>query len=362
MGGRLEKDKSGYGGYAYANFAAANRKTDMEYRNLGASGLKVSPLCLGAMMFGGRTNEADTQTIVSRAAEQGVNFIDTADAYCGGESEAVVGRAIRQRCDWWVLATKLANPTGEGPNGVGLSRRWVLTACENSLKRLATDHIDVYYLHKEDHETPLEETVRAMGDLIAQGKVRYFGVSNYRSWRIAEICHLCDGLGVPRPIVSQPLYNILNRQVETEHLPTCDYYGLGVFPYSPLARGILTAKYDPDTAPAGDSRAGVADKRMMETEWRPESLSLARDISAYAESRGMTAVQFAIAWVLRNQLITGVVAGPRTMEQWESYRSALDAELTDEDEAFIDARVVTGHPSTPGYNDPAYPIEGRITS
>ena len=332
----------------------------MEYRNLGASGLKVSPLCLGAMMFGGRTGESDSQTIVERAAEQGVNFIDTADAYNGGESEKVVGRAIRQRRDWWVLATKLANPTGDGPNGGGLSRRWVMMACENSLRRLGVDHIDVYYLHKEDHRTPLEETVRAMGDLIAQGKVRYFGVSNYRSWRIAEICNLCDALGVARPVVSQPLYNALNRQIETEHLPACGYYGLGVFPYSPLARGVLTAKYDPGAAPAADTRAGKADKRLMETEWRPESLVLARDIARHAESRGMTPVQFAIAWVLRNQFITGVVAGPRTLAQWESYLVALDTALTEEDEAFVDARVASGHASTAGYNDPAYPIEGRV--
>jgi aryl-alcohol dehydrogenase (NADP+) len=331
----------------------------VEYCNLGASGLKVSPLCLGAMMFGGRTNETDASAIVARAAERGVNFIDTADVYNGGESEIIVGRAIRPRRDWWVLATKLANATGEGPNGRGLSRRWLMTACDNSLRRLETDYIDVYYLHKEDHGTPLEETVQAMGDLILQGKVRYFGVSNYRSWRIAEICRLCDSFGIPRPVVSQPLYNVLNRQVETEHLPACDYFGLGVFPYSPLARGVLTAKYEPGAEPGSDSRAGVADDRMMQTEWRPESLVLAREIRQHAESRGMTAVQFAIAWLLRNSFITGVVAGPRTSEQWESYLSALDAELNDEDEAFIDARVVSGHSSTPGYNDPAYPIEGR---
>jgi aryl-alcohol dehydrogenase (NADP+) len=234
-----------------------------------------------------------------------------------------------------------------------------MTACDNSLRRLETDYIDVYYLHKEDHGTPLEEPVQAMGDLILQGKVRYFGVSNYRSWRIAEICRLCDSFGIPRPVVSQPLYNVLNRQVETEHLPACDYFGLGVFPYSPLARGVLTAKYEPGAEPGSDSRAGVADDRMMQTEWRPESLVLAREIRQHADSRGMTAVQFAIAWLLRNSFITGVVAGPRTSEQWESYLPALDAELNDEDEAFIDARIVSGHSSTPGYNDPAYPLEGR---
>ncbi len=334
----------------------------MKYRKLGISGLKVSPLCLGAMMFGGRTNEADSRVIVDHARDQGVNFIDTADGYNDGESERIVGNAIRANRDWWVLATKLANPTGKGPNGVGLSRRWVMTACENSLKRLGVDHIDVYYLHKEDHSTPLDETVRAMGDLSTQGKIRYFGVSNYRAWRVAEICRLCDRMNVARPVVSQPTYNILNRQIETEHLPACAHYGLGVFPFSPLARGVLSAKYDPQGKPDAESRAGQADKRMMETEWRPESLMLAREMQDYAKSRGMTAVQFALAWVLRNRLITGVIAGPRTLEQWQSYLPAVESTLTKEDEAFVDARVVAGHASTPGYNDPAFPIEGRPTA
>ena len=169
-------------------------------------------------------------------------------------------------------------------------------------------------------------------------------------------------MNVARPLVSQPTYNILNRQVETEHLPACAHYGLGVFPFSPLARGVLSAKYDPQGKPAADSRAGQADKRMMETEWRPESLMLAREIQEHAKSRGMTAVQFALAWVLNNRLITGVIAGPRTMEQWLGYLPALEATLSKEDEAFVDARVVAGHASTPGYNDPAFPVEGRPTA
>ena len=161
---------------------------------------------------------------------------------------------------------------GDDPNRGGLSRRWVLQAAEESLKRLGTDHIDIYYLHKEDHSTPLEETVRAMGELIRQGKVRYFGVSNYRAWRVAEICNICDRLGIDRPIVSQPYYNAMNRMPEVEHFPACSYYGLGIVPYSPLARGVLTGKYRPDAAPDKDSRAGRNDARMMQTEWRPESL------------------------------------------------------------------------------------------
>jgi aryl-alcohol dehydrogenase (NADP+) len=331
----------------------------MDYRNLGRSGLKVSPLCLGTMMFVGPTDEPTSKRIVDKARDAGINFIDTADAYSSGTSEEVVGRAIAAQRQHWVLATKLANPMGNDPNRAGLSRRWVLQACEESLKRLGTEVIDIYYLHKEDHATPLIETVRAMGDLIRDGKVRYFGVSNYRGWRVAEICNICDRLGIERPVVSQPYYNAMNRMPEVEHLPACGFYGLGVVPYSPLARGVLTGKYDPDTAPDKDSRAGRNDTRMMQTEWRPESLKLAREIRKHAEARGITAGQFAVAWVLNSGFVSSVIAGPRTEEQWDDYPGALDYRFTAEDEALIDRLVTTGHPSTPGFNDPAYPIEGR---
>ncbi|MGB6394859.1 MAG: aldo/keto reductase, partial [Bradyrhizobium sp.] len=247
----------------------------MQYRNLGRSGLKISPICLGTMMFGGPTDEAASARIVAKAREAGINFIDTADAYNGGKSEQVVGRAISNNRHAFVLATKLANQMGDDPHRGGLSRRWVLQAADESLRRLGTDTIDIYYLHKEDHATPLEETVRAMGELIQQGKVRYFGVSNYRAWRVAEICNICDRLGIDRPVASQPYYNAMNRMPEVEHFPACFYYGLGVVPYSPLARGVLTGKYRVDAAPDKDTRAGRNDTRMMQTEWRPESLKLA---------------------------------------------------------------------------------------
>lgn len=332
----------------------------MEYRSLGQSGLKVSPLCLGTMMFGGPTDEPTAGRIVARAREQGINFIDTADGYTGGRSEEVVGRAIKADRSWWVLATKCANPTGQGPNARGLSRRHVQHAVEASLRRLDTDVIDVLYLHKEDHATPLAETVHALADLIRAGKIRYFGVSNYRSWRVAEICRLCDEIGIDRPVASQPLYNALNREVETEHLPACGYFGLGVVPYSPLARGVLTGKYLPNVAPPAETRAGRRDRRMMESEWRPESLEIARAIAAHAEARGVAPSHFAMAWILNNRLITGAVAGPRTEAQWEDYVAALSVRLDAEDEALVDRLISPGHPSTPGYNDPAYPIEGRL--
>jgi len=332
----------------------------MKYRRLGRSGLKVSPICLGTMTFGGPTDEPTAQRIVAKAREAGINFIDSADAYNGGRSEEVVGRAISNQRDQWVLATKLANATGEGPNGGGLSRKWVMQATDASLRRLGADYIDIYYLHKEDIGTPLEETVLAMGDLVRAGKIRYFGVSNYKSWRVAEICAICDRLGIARPVVSQPYYNAMNRTPEVEHLPACAYYGLGVVPYSPLARGVLTGKYTADAPPPADTRAGRKDRRIMQAEWRPESLRLAQEIKQHAEKRGMTAGQFALLWVLNNTLVTAAIAGPRTEAQWDDYMGALDHAFTAEDEALIDRLVTPGHPSTPGFNDPAYPIEGRV--
>jgi len=332
----------------------------MQYRRLGRSGLKVSPLCLGTMNFGGPTDEATAARLMAQARDEGVNFIDTADTYGGGRSEEITGRTIANARDQWVLATKVGNATGEGPNGRGLTRHWIMLAAERSLRRLGTETIDIYYLHKEDHATPLEETVRAMADLIRQGKVRYFGVSNHRSWRIAEICRICDGIGIDRPIASQPYYHALNRTAEAEQLPACAHFGLGVVAYSPLARGILTGKYLPGAAPPPETRAGRRDKRMLQAEWREDSLETAQEIRRYAETRGVPASRFAMAWVLNNRLVTAAIAGPRTPEQWADYRAALDYRFDPEDEAFIDRLVSPGHPSTPGYNDPAYPIEGRL--
>ena len=332
----------------------------MDHRNLGSGGVKVSPLCLGTMMFGGPTDEATAGRIVAKAKEQGVNFIDTADGYAGGKSEEVTGRAIGNRRHDWVLATKLGNVRGPWPNHGGLSRKWVIQCAEESLRRLGTDYIDILYLHKEDHDTPLAETVRALAALQRDGKIRYFGVSNHRSWRIAEICSLCDQMGIDRPVVSQPYYHALYRAAEVEQIPVCHNYGLGVVSYSPLARGVLTGKYQPGGEAAKDTRAGRADKRMLETEFRPETLEAAAKVKAYAEKKGVAPNHFAVAWVLNNKLITGVVAGPRTEAHWDDYVKALDYKFTREDEDFIDSLVVAGHAAAPGYNDPQYPIEGRV--
>ena len=331
----------------------------MNFRSLGQSGLRVSPLCLGTMMFGGPTDEACARDIVAAAAAAGVNFIDTADVYNAGRSEQIVGRAVAGRRDHWILATKVANAMGDGPHQRGLSRRWIMQAVEDSLARLGTDYIDIYYLHKEDYGTPLEETVRTMADLIRQGKIRYFGLSNFRGWRVAAVCALCDQLGIARPVVSQPYYNALNRMPEVEHLPACRHFGLGVVPYSPLARGVLTAKYDADHPPAKETRAGRADPRMMETEWRPESLAIARTLAAHAEHKGHSPIGFAIGWLLYNRIVTSVLAGPRTLAHWEGYVAALSYPFDADDETLLNSIVPAGHPSSSGYSDPAYPIEGR---
>ena len=332
----------------------------MEYRKLGSSGLKVSPLCLGAMMFGGAADEAASIRIVAAARDAGINFIDTADVYNAGKSEEVVGKAIRSDRHRWVIATKLNGIMGEGPNERGSSRKWIMEAARRSLKRLGTDYIDVYFLHREDKETPLAESVRALADLQRAGMIRYFGLSNHRAWRIAEICRICDELGIDRPVASQPHYNALNRMAEVEQLPACAYYGLGVVPYSPLARGVLTGKYDPAGAPPPESRAARQDKRMMQTEWRPESLAIAAKLKAHAQAKGLPLSRFAVAWVLSNRLVTSVIAGPRTEAQLGDYLRALEYQLTAEDEALVDSLVAPGHPSTPGYIDPAEPVEGRV--
>jgi aryl-alcohol dehydrogenase (NADP+) len=331
----------------------------MNTRKLGKSGLLVSPICLGTMMFGARSDEAASKRIVARAREAGINFIDTADAYSKGVSEEITGRAIAEDRERWVLATKAGNAMGSDPHQTGLSRKWLLRAIDESLDRLGTDYVDIYYLHKPDETTPLEETLSAVGDLLASGKARYFGISNFRGWQHAEVVRLCDDLGIDRPVASQPYYNAMNRMPEVEVLPACGHYGIGVVPYSPLARGVLTGKYQPGEAAPAETRAGRKDRRMMESEFRAESLERAQVIKARAEAHGMTAGQFALNWVLANPLIGSVLAGPRTVEQWDEYLGALDHALTPEDEDFMDALVPTGHPSTPGYSDPQYPITGR---
>jgi aryl-alcohol dehydrogenase-like predicted oxidoreductase len=334
----------------------------MQYRRLGTSNLKVSALCLGTMMFGQQTPFEEAARIVASAREHGINFVDTADVYNHGQSETDLGKLLSGQRQHWVLASKLGNTVGDEAKDINqshYSRRWLIQQLEAILARLQTDYLDILYLHRDFHEENLEEAVRALGDLISAGKIRSFGLSNFRGWRIAEVVRLCKEQNVPQPVVCQPYYNLLNRGPEVEVLPACQHYGLGVVPYSPLARGVLTGKYPPGQPPAEGTRAGSGDKRILETEFREESLMIAQKIKARCEAKGWVPGQFAAAWVLANPIISSVIAGPRTLSHLEDVYGAVDLKLDAEDEAFINALVAPGHASSPGYTDPQYPSFGR---
>ena len=331
----------------------------MPMRRLGQSNLRVSALCLGTMMFGDRTDERASADIVASARERGVNFVDTADVYTKGASERVLAPLLREARDDWVLATKLGNRMDALPNRGGYSRKWMVRALDDSLARLGTDYVDILYLHYDIERDSLEEPLRALEDMLRAGKIRYYGLSNYRGWRIAEVVRLADAIGMARPAVCQPYYNLLNRMPEVEILPACANYGIGVVPYSPIARGVLSGKYRPGAEPEAGSRAARQDKRMMQTEWRAESLAVAQRLEERARALGVTLPQYATGWLLANPLVSSVIAGPRTLEQWLGYFGALEFAWSAEDEALVDSLVVPGHPSTPGYNDPQYPFYGR---
>jgi aryl-alcohol dehydrogenase-like predicted oxidoreductase len=331
----------------------------MQYRNLGKSSLRVSALCLGTMMFGDQTDVAEARRIASHARENGVNFIDTADVYSYGKSEAMVGEAIGDARQEWIVATKVGNRMSDRPNDTHYSRTWMQRACEASLQRLRTDYIDIYYLHRDYNGMDLEEPLRGLDALLRSGKIRYWGVSNFRGWRIADAVHLARAINMPAPVVCQPYYNLLNRQPEVELLAACAHHGVGVAPYSPIARGVLAGKYAPGGKPAAGSRAGRGDKRMLETEFRTESLAIAHALKMHCDKKGVALAHFATAWVLANKAVSAVVAGPRTLAQWQDYFGALDCVIEADDEALVDSLVAPGHPSTPGYNDPAYPFDGR---
>jgi aryl-alcohol dehydrogenase-like predicted oxidoreductase len=331
----------------------------MEYRNLGAAGVKVSPICLGTMMFGGQTNEADSIRIMHKAIELGINFFDTANMYNAGQSELVVGKALADRRDHVVLATKGRQPMGPGPNQSGASRLHLMRELDASLKRLNTDYIDIYYVHTPDYTTPIEETVRALDDMVRSGKVMYTACSNFRAWRICEALWTSDKHNLNRFACVQPLYNIVNRDIEVEVLPLCKEKGLGVVSYSPLARGILTGKYRAGEKFPEGSRASRNDKRMKEAELRDSSFEAAEEIRAHCDKKGVAMSHFALAWCLANPILTSVIIGPRTMEQFDDNMGCLGVTITAEDEAVINAIIPPGEHSGKGFSDPAYPVTGR---
>lgn len=331
----------------------------MIYKNLGRSPLKVSRICLGTMMFADQTSMSEARSIVDHALQNGCNFIDTADVYSFGKSEVMTGELIKANRNHWILASKVGNSMSDNINESHFSRAWMMRACEDSLSRLQTDHLDIYYLHRDFNGMHLEEPLRAIEALLRDGKIRYWGLSNFRGWRIAEVMRLCQQFNMPAPVVCQPYYNLLNRLPEVEILEACAHYGIGVAPYSPIARGILTGKYAPGAAPLPESRLARNDKRILETEYRKESLEIAQKLSLRCQEKGIQLSHFALAWVLANHAVTSVIGGPRTLAQWQDYWGALDVTITQEDEDFVNQLVSPGHPSTPGYNDPSYPLSAR---
>lgn len=332
----------------------------MRYRRLGKSNLQVSEICLGTMMFGDQTDLPEAERIVASAREHGVNFIDTADVYSQGESERMVGQLLQGQRQAWVLASKLGNQIGSALNQSKYSRQWIIRETEQSLARLQTDYLDILYLHRDFPDTDLEESIRALGDLIAAGKIRSYGLSNFRGWRIAEVVRVARALNVPQPVVCQPYYNLLNRGPEVEILPACRHYGIGVVPYSPIARGVLTGKYSPGGQVAADTRAGRGDRRMLEMEFSEASLLIAQQLKQHCDGRGIELAHFATAWVLANSAISSVIAGPRTLAQMESYYPALALSIEADEEVMVDRLVQPGHTSRPGFNDPLHPFFGRV--
>ena len=331
----------------------------MDYRLLGRTGVRVSPLCLGTMMFGGQTTEADSIQIIHKALDLGINFVDTADVYVNGESERIVGKALAGRRESAVLATKGRNTMGEGPNDWGASRLHMRQALEASLKRLNVEYIDLYYVHAPDYDTPIDETLRFLDDAIRQGKILYPACSNARAWRLCEALWTSDRLGLSRFAAVQPLYNLVNRDIEVELLPLAKAHGIGVVSYSPLARGILTAKYKPGEPFPEGSRASRNDKRLREAELRDESLAISQKLADHCKAKGVAPSQFALAWCLANPTVTSIILGPRTMEQFDDNIAALQVQITAEDEAFVDRLVPPGDHSGKGFNDPLYPVTGR---
>jgi len=331
----------------------------MDFSYLGNSGLRISRICLGTMNFGDSMDEATAAQTVDAAREAEVNFVDTADAYVGGASETILGKLIEKDRDSWVLATKVGQQDGKPQRKMGLSRKWIMEAIDASLNRLQTDYVDIYYMHHRDRDTPLRESVQAMGDVIASGKASYWGFSNYYGWEIAEIIRLCDLTGAPYPVVAQPMYNLTMRQAEIDYLPACEHFGIGVAPFSPLARGALTGKYKADAPPPNDSRAARGDSNLLKRDFQKETFAAVEAIREHAAKRGMTPIDFAIAWVLNNKIVSSVIAGPRTLEHWTAYLDALKHEFTAEDEALVDSLVSSGHPAAPGLIWSRHPPMGR---
>ena len=302
----------------------------MEYRPLGRTGVQVSPLCLGAMMFGawGNTDHDESIRIIHSALDAGINFIDTADVYSRGESEEIVAKALKGRRDEVVLATKVHGAMGEGPNELGNSRRWIIKECENSLRRLGTDWIDLYQIHRFDDNTDHDETLGALTDLVRAGKVRYLGSSTYPASEIVTAQWIAETRGHARFVCEQPPYSILVRGIEAEVLPLCRRLGMAVIPWSPLAGGWLSGRWRKGQATPESTRAARIPQRYdLSLPENQRKLDAADALAQVAEDAGITLIQLALAFVLQHPAVTAPIIGPRTMEQLESQLGALDVHL-----------------------------------
>jgi aryl-alcohol dehydrogenase-like predicted oxidoreductase len=304
----------------------------ISYRNLGSTGVKVSPLCLGAMMFGawGNTDHEDSIRIIHRALDAGINFIDTADVYSRGESEEIVGKALQgARRDSVVLATKVHGLMGEDPNQYGNTRRWIVQEVDNSLRRLGTDWIDLYQIHRPEPDTDIDETLGALSDLVRAGKVRCIGSSTFPAGQIVEAQWVAERRGRERFVCEQPPYSLLHRAIEAEVLPVCQRYGMGVIPWSPLAGGWLSGKYRKDGESPGSSRRAqmIPSRYDMSIPANQRKLETVQALGELAEGAGISLIEMALAFVIKHPAVTAAIIGPRTMEQLESQLPALQSTL-----------------------------------
>lgn len=328
----------------------------MEYRPLGRTGVQVSPLCLGAMMFGpwGNDDHADATRIIHRALAAGINFIDTADVYSAGASEEIVGQAIQSRRDDVFLATKFFMPMTDSANDRGGSRRWIIREVENSLRRLNTDYIDLYQVHRPSPDTDVAETLGALTDLVRQGKVRYIGSSSYSGSQIVEAQWASRDRHLERFVTEQPPYSILVRGIEEDVLPTTMRHGMGTLTYSPLAGGWLSGRWRKDTASSPASAARPSSRFDMSSPANQHKLEIVEELAQLAEQAGMTLITMAIAFVLNHPGVTSAIVGPRTMEQLESYLPAVNLALSADVLDRIDELVVPGvtlNPDDNSYGD-----------
>jgi len=308
----------------------------MEYRRLGSSGLKVSEVGLGGNNFGWWADEKTSITVINHALDMGVNFIDTADMYDRGHSEEFVGKAVKGKRTQVIIATKFGNAMGDGPNERGGSRYYIMKAVDSSLKRLQTDYIDLYQMHVPDTTTPIEETLRALNDLVRAGKVRYIGCSNFAAWQLCEALWISKVNNLQSFVTAQPQYNLLDRRIERELVPCCQAYGIGVIPYSPLAGGFLTGKYRQGEEPPPDGRLSGPNPafRRVFTEANWEKLA---KLEAFVAERGHTVGELAIAWLLAKPWISTVIAGARKIEQVSANVAAGEWKLTAEEVAEVEA-------------------------